>query len=259
VSFEKTYFYRRGGVPVKGENMAKKKILVVDDDPSIIELVSYNLAREGYDVLKAYDAEEALKVVGNESVDMFIVDIMLPGMDGFELVRQLRSMEKYRNTPVVFLSAKGEEFDKVLGLELGADDYITKPFSIREMIARIKAVFRRIQLSAQEREERPKKIVAKGLEIDVERYEVKVHDQKVSLTPLEFELLRFLAENEGKVFSRDVLLDKLWGYDYYGDTRTVDVHIRRLRTKIEEDPSNPKYIITVRGKGYKFRDPGKEE
>ncbi len=255
----KADFFQEGGVPEEGVDMAKKKILVVDDDPSIIELVSYNLAREGYDVLKAYEAEEALKVATNEAVDMFIVDIMLPGMDGFELVRQLRGTEKYKNTPVVFLSAKGEEFDKVLGLELGADDYITKPFSIREMIARIKAVFRRIQLSVQEREERPKKIIAKGLEIDVERYEVRVYGQKVSLTPLEFELLRFLAENEGKVFSRDVLLDKLWGYDYYGDTRTVDVHIRRLRTKIEEDPSNPKYIITVRGKGYKFRDPGKEE
>ncbi|RKX42037.1 MAG: DNA-binding response regulator, partial [Thermotogae bacterium] len=169
--------------------MAKKRILVVDDDPSIIELVSYNLAKEGYDVIKAYDAEEALKMSNNESVDMFIVDIMLPGMDGFELVRRLRSTEKYRTTPVIFLSAKGEEFDKVLGLELGADDYITKPFSIREMTARIKAVFRRIRLSAQEKEERPKKILAKGLEIDVERYEVKVQNEKVSLTPLEFELL----------------------------------------------------------------------
>ena len=190
---------------------------------------------------------------------MFIVDIMLPGMDGFEFVRNIRGMDKYKMTPVIFLSAKGEEFDKVLGLELGADDYITKPFSIRELLARTKAIFRRLQLGSQSKEERPKKIVAKDLEIDVERYEVKVRGQKVSLTPLEFELLRFLAENEGKVFIRDVLLDKLWGYDYFGDTRTVDVHIRRLRTKIEEDPSTPRYIVTVRGKGYKFRDPGKEE
>jgi len=190
---------------------------------------------------------------------MFIVDIMLPGMDGFELVRNLRATEKFRQTPVIFLSAKSEEFDKVLGLELGADDYITKPFSVREVLARIRAVFRRIQQSAQAKEERPKKIIARELEIDTEKYEVRVRNRMVSLTPLEFELLRFLAENEGKVFSRDVLLDKLWGYDYYGDTRTVDVHIRRLRTKIEEDASNPKYIITVRGKGYKFRDPGKED
>ncbi|OAA20199.1 response regulator transcription factor [Kosmotoga sp. DU53] len=239
--------------------MAKKNILVIDDEPSIVELLSFNLKKEGYDVLKAYDAEEALKIVEDNDVDMFIVDIMLPGMDGFELVRNLRSTEKHRHTPVIFLSAKSEEFDKVLGLELGADDYITKPFSVREALARIRAIFRRIQQSVQAKEERPKKITARDLEIDTEKYEVRVRGKLVNLTPLEFELLRFLAENEGKVFSRDVLLDKLWGYDYYGDTRTVDVHIRRLRTKIEEDPSNPKYFITVRGKGYKFRDPGKED
>lgn len=239
--------------------MAKKSILVVDDEPSIVELLTFNLKKEGYDVLKAYDAEEALKISEDNEVDMFIVDIMLPGMDGFELVRNLRGTDKHRQTPVIFLSAKSEEFDKVLGLELGADDYITKPFSVREVLARIRAVFRRIQQSTQAKEERPKKITARELEIDTEKYEVRVRNRMVSLTPLEFELLRFLAENEGKVFSRDVLLDKLWGYDYYGDTRTVDVHIRRLRTKIEEDASNPKYIITVRGKGYKFRDPGKED
>ena len=239
--------------------MAKKSILVIDDEPSIVELLTFNLKKEGYDVLKAYDAEEALKSAEDNETDMFIVDIMLPGMDGFELVRNLRATEKFRQTPVIFLSAKSEEFDKVLGLELGADDYITKPFSVREVLARIRAVFRRIQQSAQAKEERPKKIIARELEIDTEKYEVRVRNRMVSLTPLEFELLRFLAENEGKVFSRDVLLDKLWGYDYYGDTRTVDVHIRRLRTKIEEDASNPKYIITVRGKGYKFRDPGKED
>ncbi|MDK2950869.1 MAG: hypothetical protein PWQ77_534 [Kosmotogales bacterium] len=239
--------------------MAKKTILVVDDEPSIVELLTFNLKKEGYEVLKAYDSEETLKIIEDNDVNMFIVDIMLPGMDGFELVRNLRASEKFRQTPVIFLSAKSEEFDKVLGLELGADDYITKPFSVREVLARIRAVFRRIQQSVQTKEERPKKISARDLEIDTEKYEVKVRNKMVSLTPLEFELLRFLAENEGKVFSRDVLLDKLWGYDYYGDTRTVDVHIRRLRTKIEEDASNPKYIVTVRGKGYKFRDPGKED
>jgi DNA-binding response OmpR family regulator len=239
--------------------MAKKNILVIDDEPSIVELLTFNLKKEGYDILKAYDAEEALKIAKDSDIDMFIVDIMLPRMDGFELVRTLRGMEKYRRTPVIFLSAKSEEVDKVLGLELGADDYITKPFSVREVLARIRAVFRRIQQSVQAKEERPKKITARDLEIDTEKYEVRARGKLVSLTPLEFELLRFLAENEGKVFSRDVLLDKLWGYDYYGDTRTVDVHIRRLRTKIEEDASNPRYIITVRGKGYKFRDPGKEE
>lgn len=240
--------------------MPKRKILVVDDEPSIVELLVYNLKKEGYDVLKAYNAEEALEIADKESdIDLFVLDVMLPNMDGFELARNLKSHEKYRDKPIIFLTAKRDEFDRVLGLELGADDYITKPFSVREFLARIKAVFRRMQRSTTKVEEKPKKIVAKDLEIDLEKYEVKVRGSLVNLTPLEFELLRFLAENEGKVYSRDVLLDTLWGYDYYGDTRTVDVHIRRLRTKIEEDPSNPKYIITVRGKGYKFKDPGKEE
>jgi two-component system OmpR family response regulator len=242
------------------EKVPKKKILVIDDEPSIVELLVYNLKKEGYDVLKAYNAEEALEIADKESdIDLFVIDVMLPNMDGFELARNLKSHEKYKDKPIIFLTAKRDEFDRVLGLELGADDYITKPFSVREFLARIKAVFRRTQRSVAKVEEKPKKIVAKDLEIDLEKYEVKVRGSLVNLTPLEFELLRFLAENEGKVYSRDVLLDTLWGYDYYGDTRTVDVHIRRLRTKIEEDPSNPKYIITVRGKGYKFKDPGKED
>jgi DNA-binding response OmpR family regulator len=239
--------------------MAKRTIMVIDDQPEILELVSFTLQKEGYEVVPVEDAEKALQELKEKDVDMFIVDIMLPNMDGFEFVRHIRASEKHKLTPVIFLSAKGEEFDKVLGLELGADDYIVKPFSIRELLARIRAVFRRIQLGTVVKEERPKKIVAKDLEIDIDKYEVRVKGKKVGLTPLEFDLLRFLAENEGKVFSRDVLLDKLWGYDYFGDTRTVDVHIRRLRTKIEEDPSNPRYVVTVRGKGYKFRDPGKEE
>ncbi len=239
--------------------MAKKTIMIIDDQPEILELISFTLQKEGYDVVPVEDAEKALQELKEKEVDMFIVDIMLPGMDGFEFVRSIRATDKHKLTPVIFLSAKGEEFDKVLGLELGADDYIVKPFSIRELLARIRAVFRRMQLGAVVKEEKPKKIIAKDLEIDIDKYEVRVKGKKVGLTPLEFDLLRFLAENEGKVFSRDVLLDKLWGYDYFGDTRTVDVHIRRLRTKIEEDPSNPRYVVTVRGKGYKFRDPGKEE
>ncbi len=237
----------------------KKKILVVDDEPSIVELLSYNLKKEGYEVLKAYNAEETMKFADNDDdIDLFIIDVMLPDVDGFDLTRKLRAHDKHMNKPIIFLTAKTDEFDKILGLELGADDYITKPFSVREVLARIKAIFRRIQRSMEQTAERPKKISVKDLEIDLERYEIKVRGDSKNLTPLEFELLRFLAENEGKVFSRDVLLDTLWGYDYYGDTRTVDVHIRRLRTKIEEDPSNPKYIMTVRGKGYKFKNPGKE-
>ncbi|MFN3691980.1 MAG: winged helix-turn-helix domain-containing protein [Fervidobacterium sp.] len=239
--------------------MAKKTIMIIDDQPEILELVSFTLQKEGYEVVPAEDAEKALQELKEKDIDLFIVDIMLPNMDGFEFVRTIRATEKHKLTPVIFLSAKGEEFDKVLGLELGADDYIVKPFSVRELLARIRAVFRRMQLGTVVKEEKPKKIIAKDLEIDIDKYEVKVKGKKISLTPLEFDLLRFLAENEGKVFSRDVLLDRLWGYDYFGDTRTVDVHIRRLRTKIEEDPSNPRYVVTVRGKGYKFRDPGKEE
>ncbi|MCP5455949.1 MAG: response regulator transcription factor [Thermotogae bacterium] len=240
--------------------MAKKTIMIVEDDPAISEMLSINLSKEGYDVLSAGSADEALKVVEEKDVDFFIVDIMLPGsMDGFDLIRILKSSEAHKSTPVLILSAKDDAADKVAGLELGSDDYVTKPFNVRELLARIKSIFRRQTTASQMKEEGPKKIIAKDLIIDTERLEVWVRGELVSLTPLEFDLLVFLAKNEGKVFNRDVLLDKLWGYDYYGDTRTVDVHIRRLRTKIEEDPSNPKYIITVRGKGYKFRDPGKEK
>ncbi|HNV05781.1 MAG TPA: response regulator transcription factor [Petrotogaceae bacterium] len=240
--------------------MAKKTIMIVEDDPAISEMLSINLSKEGYDVLTAGSADEALKVIEEKDVDFFIVDIMLPGsMDGFDLIRILKSSETHKLTPMLILSAKDDSADKVAGLELGSDDYVTKPFNVRELLARIKSIFRRQTSASQMKEEGPKKIIAKDLIIDTERLEVWVRGELVGLTPLEFDLLVFLAKNEGKVFNRDVLLDKLWGYDYYGDTRTVDVHIRRLRTKIEEDPSNPKYIITVRGKGYKFRDPGKEK
>ena len=240
--------------------MAKKIIMIVEDDPAISEMLSINLSKEGYDVLTAGSADDALKTIEEKDVDFFIVDIMLPGsMDGFDFIRIVKSSEAHRATPVLVLSAKDDAADKVAGLELGSDDYVTKPFNVRELLARIKSIFRRQTTASLMKEEGPKKISAKELVIDTERLEVWVRNELVSLTPLEFDLLVFLAKNEGKVFNRDVLLDKLWGYDYYGDTRTVDVHIRRLRTKIEEDPSNPKYIITVRGKGYKFRDPGKEK
>lgn len=234
----------------------KKKILVVDDEPSIVELLSYNLKKEGYEVLKAYNAEETLSFADtDDEIEMFIIDVMLPDIDGFDLTRKIRGHEKHANKPIIFITAKTDEFDKILGLELGADDYITKPFSVREVLARIKAIFRRMQRSVEQAAVKPRKIAVKELEIDLEKYEIRVNGEAKNLTPLEFELLRFLAENEGKVFSRDVLLDTLWGYDYYGDTRTVDVHIRRLRTKIEDDASSPKYIVTVRGKGYKFKNP----
>ncbi|MFN6991170.1 MAG: response regulator transcription factor, partial [Fervidobacterium sp.] len=178
--------------------MAKKTIMIIDDQPEILELVSFTLQKEGYEVVPAEDAEKALQELKEKDIDLFIVDIMLPNMDGFEFVRTIRGSEKHKLTPVIFLSAKGEEFDKVLGLELGADDYIVKPFSVRELLARIRAVFRRMQLGTVVKEEKPKKIIAKDLEIDIDKYEVKVEGKKISLTPLEFDLLRFLAENEGK-------------------------------------------------------------
>ncbi len=237
----------------------KKRILVVEDDTDVARIVEEGLRKSGFETVSVNSAEDALDIAEKERFDLFIIDIILPGKDGKDLLSELRKMESYKVAPVVFLTALNDEIDRVIGLELGADDYVTKPFSVRELIARVKSIFRRIEMDTEDMNKRPKKIVAKDLEIDTEKYEVKVKGKKVNLTPLEFDLLCFLAENEGKVFSREVLLDRLWGYDYFIDTRTVDVHIRRLRTKIEEDPSNPEYIITVRGKGYKFRDPGKEE
>ncbi|MFW6262402.1 MAG: response regulator transcription factor, partial [Thermotogota bacterium] len=176
----------------------KRKILVVDDEPSIVELLSYNLKKDGYEVLKAYNAEETMEYADNdEDIDLFIIDVMLPDVDGFDLTRKLRAHEKHQNKPIIFLTAKTEEFDKILGLELGADDYITKPFSVREVLVRIKAIFRRIQRSLEQKAEKPKRIAVKDLEIDLERYEILVRGEAKNLTPLEFELLRFLAENEG--------------------------------------------------------------
>ncbi len=238
----------------------ERRVLVVEDDDDIARLVVKALKTERFQAEYVRNAEDAYERAKREKFDMFIIDIILPGdMDGKELLRRLRTLENYATVPVIFLTALSDEIDRVIGLEIGADDYVTKPFSSKELVTRVKAIFRRIEMDCRREQERPKKIKAKDLEIDLERYEVKVRGKKVNLTPLEFDLLRFLAENEGKVFSREVLLDKLWGYDYFVDTRTVDVHIRRLRTKIEENPSKPKYIITVRGKGYKFVDPGKEE
>ncbi len=237
----------------------RKRILVVDDEPSIVELVSYNLKGEGYDVLKAYSAKEALELIEKEMVDLFIIDIMLPDMDGKELCRIIRERGNTRDKPIIFLTAKSSEFDRVVGFEIGGDDYVTKPFSIRELLARIKAIFRRIGYKSKKAVEEKKKniIRAQDLEIDPDKYEIKVRGKSINLTSLEFDLLRFLAENEGKVFSRAELLSKVWNDDYGLDPRKIDVHIRRLRMKIEENPSSPQYIITIRGRGYKFRDPAK--
>ncbi|SHM17179.1 two-component system, OmpR family, response regulator VicR [Caldanaerovirga acetigignens] len=224
-----------------------QKILVVDDEKPIVDILKYNLVKEGYEVLAAYDGEEAIEVAISQNPDLVLLDIMLPRQDGFSVCKKLR--EKLV-CPIIMLTAKGEEVDKVLGLELGADDYVTKPFSMRELMARIKANLRRLTLSNPV--EGQKIIKVKDLEIDLSSFQVRKNGKLLELTLREFELLKFLAAQAGQVFSREKLLEEVWGYEYYGDIRTVDVTVRRLREKIEDDPSNPTYILTKRGVGYYF-------
>ncbi|MHB8073803.1 response regulator [Desulfosporosinus fructosivorans] len=227
------------------------KILVVDDEEPIQELLRFNLEKEGYLVSVAKDGQEALQNVENDQPDLLVLDLMLPGMDGLEVCRKLRSNPKFQQIPIIMLTAKGEEFDKVLGLELGADDYMTKPFSPRELLARIKARLRRP--NSQEEDTDSKIIIRGELRVDVTGFRVHVRGEETELTPKEFELLRVLVAHPGKVYSRDELLERIWGYEYDGDTRTVDVHVRHLRLKVERDPSNPEYIETLRGIGYRFK------
>lgn len=230
-----------------------KKILVVDDEPPILELVRFNLEKEGFTVITASDGEEGLRRARGEAPDLVILDLMLPGVDGIEVCQQLR---RETNVPVLMLTAKSEEFDRVLGLSVGADDYVTKPFSPRELVARVKALLRRREMDLKETHEGEthERMHVGDLVIDTARFEVEVRGVRTELTPKEFELLRVLVANKGKVLTRDSLLEKVWGYDYEGDMRTVDVHIRRLRQKIEKDDSRPAYIQTVHGVGYRFRD-----
>jgi len=225
-------------------------ILVVDDEEPIQELLRFNLEKEGYVVCIATDGEEALKHVASDQPDLIVLDLMLPGMDGLEVCRRLRSNPKFQQIPIIMLTAKGEEIDTVLGLELGADDYMTKPFSPRELLARIKARLRR----PNSQEETESKIIVRGeLRVDVTGFRVHVRGEETELTPKEFELLRVLVAHPGRVYSREELLERIWGYEYDGDTRTVDVHVRHLRLKVEKDPSNPDYIETLRGIGYRFK------
>lgn len=224
-----------------------EKILVVDDEKPIVDILKYNLDKEGYDVLTAYDGEEAVNIALSEDPDLILLDIMLPKQDGFSVCKKVRER---LTCPIIMLTAKGEEVDKVLGLELGADDYITKPFSMRELIARVKANLRRQAISGFLDEQELIKI--KDLEIDLKSYLLKKKDVPLELTFREFELIKFLASQPGQVFSREKLLEEVWGYEYYGDIRTVDVTVRRLREKVEDDPANPEYILTKRGIGYYF-------
>jgi len=225
-----------------------KQILIVDDEADIVELVSYNLKKEGFIVDSASDGEAALIKIRKNDYTLVILDLMLPGIQGMELCRILRNDSRTSGVPIIMLTAKGEEVDKILGLEMGADDYMAKPFSPRELIARVKAVLRRTGEQSV-----AKRIVKTGeIEIDKERYTVKIRGTEVKLSATEFKLLIYLIEKKGKVFSRDQLLDAVWRDEAFVEPRTVDVHIRRLRSHIEEDPAKPKYIKTLRGIGYFF-------
>lgn len=225
-----------------------KKVLIVDDEKNIVDILKFNLKKEGFATVEAYDGEQAIELAINEKPDLILLDVMLPKMDGFTVCRKLRQSI---STPILMLTAKEEEVDKVLGLELGADDYITKPFSQRELMARVKANIRRMNIDETDAAN-VSVIKCGGILIDVDRYEVKRDEVSIELTLREFELVKFLAIHHGQIFSRENLLEKVWGYEYYGDVRTVDVTIRRVREKLEKDPANCEYIMTKRGVGYYF-------
>jgi DNA-binding response OmpR family regulator len=224
------------------------KILVVEDDANLLETVRYNLRKEGYETVIAADGEQAVNAARREKPDLIILDIMLPKLNGFEVCRILR---KEMTVPIIMLTAKADETDKVVGLEIGADDYMTKPFSMKELIARVHAMLRRAKITASPPPS-PQSLKIGALEVDTARHMASLSGSVLELSPKEFDLLAFLARNKGLVFSREQLLEKVWGYDFAGDTRTVDVHVRWLRQKIEADPTHPRYLMTVRGTGYKL-------
>ncbi|WP_353107289.1 response regulator YycF [Acetoanaerobium noterae] len=228
----------------------KNRVLIAEDEKPISDIIKFNLEKEGYEIITAYDGEDALKKALNEQLELIILDIMLPSMDGFEICKRVREKS---SVPIIMVTAKEEEVDKILGLELGADDYITKPFSIRELVARVKANVRRQEMNIIADQQEKEIIKNKDLSIDLMKYEVKKGSTSIDLTVREFELLKFLAKQKDQVFSREQLLERVWGYEYYGDIRTVDVTVRRLREKVEDDSSNPTYIMTKRGVGYYFK------
>lgn len=242
-----------------------RKILVVDDEAILVETIAYNLEQAGYQVITVADGASALEAARRETPDLIILDIMLPEMDGFEVCRQLRRESNTSTTPIMILTAKADEIDKVVGLEIGADDYITKPFGRRELLARVRALLRRADYVLPSKEEPSvpeipqevprsnRELVAGPLRIDLAGRRVHCRGQELDLQPKQFDLLTYLVRNRGTVLTRDQLLLNVWGYDYAGDTRTVDVHVRWLREKLEEDPANPRLIQTVRGVGYCFR------
>jgi two-component system, OmpR family, alkaline phosphatase synthesis response regulator PhoP len=227
--------------------MANEKILIVDDEEHIRELISFNLKNNGYEIVTSDNGNEAIRIIEDENINLVILDLMLPGIDGYEVCKKIRYDSKTSHIPIIMLTAKSEELDKILGLELGADDYMTKPFSVRELMARVKALLRRTTAL----EVSPKYSFG-NIAINLEKHKVTKNGKIVELTLKEFELLSIFINNKGKVMTRDFLLDKIWGYEYIGETRTVDVHIRHLRQKIEDDDSSPEYIETIRGIGYRF-------
>ncbi|KRM09149.1 response regulator YycF [Lentilactobacillus farraginis] len=235
-----------------------KKILVVDDEKPIVDIEKFNLTKEGYEVFVAYDGEEALKQVNEVDPDLIILDLMLPKIDGLEVAREVR---KTKDTPIIMVTAKDSELDKVLGLELGADDYVTKPFSNRELVARVKANLRRQGTSGGNSNEgdENKDIKIGDLVIHPEAYSVSKRGENIELTHREFELLHYLAQHIGQVMTREHLLQTVWGYDYFGDVRTVDVTVRRLREKVEDSPSHPTWLVTRRGVGYYLRNPESDQ
>lgn len=235
----------------------QKTILVVDDEQPIIDMLYYNLKKEGYNVIQANDGVTAVDMALEQKPDLILLDIMLPKLDGLSVCKRIKNS---LNVPIIMLSAKDEEIDKILGLELGADDYITKPFSIRELVARVKANLRKVDATIipnikpendnEEDKKKTQKIVVGELELDLDKFEVKVRGEVIDLTLREFEVLKFLASTPGQVVTRETLLEKVWGYEYYGDIRTVDVTVRRIREKIEKDTSTPQILITKRSVGY---------
>ena len=233
-------------------NVDKKTILIVDDEKPIVDILVYNLQKEGYNTLEADDGVTAVEIALDKRPDLILLDIMLPKMDGLTVCKKIRTT---LNVPILMLTAKDEEIDKIIGLELGADDYVTKPFSVRELMARIKANLRKVEVKSalvngEKEVKETQKIKIGDLTIDLDKFEVKVKDEVIDLTLREFEVLKYLANQPGQVVTREVLLEKVWGYEYYGDIRTVDVTVRRIREKIEKDTSAPKILITKRGVGY---------
>jgi DNA-binding response OmpR family regulator len=235
------------------EQSVKDTVLVVEDEPTLLETLEYNLARQGYRVITASDGVMAVERARQGQPDLILLDIMLPKMDGFEVCRTLR---KEMNVPILMLTARDDEIDKVVGLEVGADDYLTKPFSMRELLARVKALLRRVRLIREEMTvataSEAERMVFGDLTLDLPRGEVRLADRPIPLKPKEYELLVFLARNRGMALSRDLILERVWGWEFAGGTRTVDVHVRWLRQKIESDPAQPTRIVTVRGIGYRF-------